>query len=243
VEEILPIIVYEGFPSCIRVRGKSTETLEAPYELQGFFKHFDELILSPSVEEALITMDKEDLFTDPHFFYVFSDSDKFLQEQALLVRKDPSSVLSPLFVNVNLYTDIMEVVDGVFKGFSEIMVNKSLEIWEILNKFDPNPYAVTLPENKRVNYLRFLVSRKLEEEKPILQKDSVIGFSYPKAFYIFLPKEKGEELYELENLKLHKILTSSGAKFFLQLAQRTSMSGSRKRALQSSHKYFSKGLS
>jgi len=205
---MLPVIVYEGFPSCIRVKEKSAEALEVPFELQGFFKHFDELILSPSVEEALIAMDKEDLFTDPHFFYIFSDSDKFLREQALLVRKDPSSVLSPLFININLYTDVMEVIDGVFKSFSEIMVNKSLEIWEILNKFDPNPYAVTLPENKRINYIRFLVSRKWEEEKPVLQKDSIKGFFYPKAFYIFFPIEKGMELDELENLKLHKILTS-----------------------------------
>lgn len=205
--EMLPVIVYDGFPSCMIVK-ESFNILESPFELQGFFKNFDELILSPSVEEALITMDKEDLFTKPHFFYIFSDNDKFLQEQVLSVRKNPSSVLSPLFINVNLYTDVAEVVDGVFKGFSEVMVNKSLEIWEILNRFDPNPYAFTLPENKRINYIRFLVSRKWEEERPVLHKDSIKGFFYPKAFYLFSSAEKGMELDELENLKLHKILTS-----------------------------------
>ena len=210
MESTIPIIIYEAIPSFLQLQGseslKEEMGIQIPIEIRGFLNYFEKVFFSPNAEEAITVMDEKGLFTTPHFFYVFSDKEKFTEKQIITIRKYHETVLSPLFISINIYKDIVDVTDGVFKTFSETMVSKSSEIWDILSKFDPNPYAASLPENRRIAYIRFLTSRKLEEEKPVLQKDSVKGFFYPRAYYIFYPDEKGREVDELENLKLHRIM-------------------------------------
>ncbi len=208
---MIPVIIFESVPSFIKFRSNIAREelgIQIPIEISGFLNYFETVYFSPTAEEAITVMDEKGLFTDPHLFYVFSDKEKFIEDQVICLRRHHETALSPLFISMNLYTNIIDVTDGVFKSFSENMISKASEIWEILSKFDPNPYAASLPENKRISYIRFLTSRKLEEEKPVLQKDSIKGFFYPRAYYIFSSKEKGEELDELENLKMHKILES-----------------------------------
>ena len=211
---MFPVIIFEAAPSFLKFQGDEPREdlgLQVPIELRGFLTYFETVYFSPTAEEAITVMDEKGLFTTPHFFYIFSDKERFVEEQIIAIRRYHETVLSPLFISINIYKDIINVTDGVFKSFSETMISKSSEIWEILSKFDPNPYAASLPENRRIAYVRFLTSRKVEEEKPVLQKDSIKGFFYPRAHYIFYPEEKGRELDELENLKLHKILDSDVA--------------------------------
>jgi len=210
MEEIIPIIIYENSPVILKYGHEEAKKAinQFPIELRGFFEKFKEIIVAPSADEAIITLDKDALFSFPHFFFIFSEREKFTENQIITIRRYIDSVLSPLFISINLYDAIMEIVDGVFKGFSEAMIKKSEEIWEIIDKFDPNPYAASLPENRRVSYIRFLTTRKTDEEKPILQKDSIKGFFYPKAYFILKVEEKGKELEELEILKTQKILSS-----------------------------------
>ena len=208
---MLPVIIFDSIPAPVKFKeGKSLEKLniQIPVELRGFLDFFDEVSFFPSADEAIAVMDKEGLFVDPHFFFIFSDKEKFIEAQVITLRKYHETVLSPIFVSINLYSDVVNMIDGVFKTFSESIVSKALEIWDILSKFDPSPYAVSLPESRKIAYIRFLTSRKIDDEKPVLSRDSMMGFFYPRAYYIFTPHEKGEEKEELESLKLHKILES-----------------------------------
>jgi len=206
---MLPVIIFDSIPAPVKFKeGKSLEKLDIqiPVELRGFLDFFDEVSFFPSADEAIAVMDKEGLFSDPHFFFIFSDRERFVEKQVVILRRYHETILSPIFVNINLYSDVVNVIDGVFKTFSETIVSKTSEIWDILSKFDPSPYAVSLPESRKIAYIRFLTSRKIDEEKPVLSRDSVTGFFYPRAYYIFAPAKKGEEKEELESLKMHKIL-------------------------------------
>jgi len=208
---LFPIIVYDGVGVNIRVKENKEEIekeFNLPVEIRGFLNRFDELLISPSVEDAVVELAKEEKLFDPHFFYIFSPEVEFVEKEAREVRKNPATVLSPLFVSTNPFTEITQVIDGIFKSFSQVIVDRSLEIWEIVDKFAPNPYATSLPEFRRMNFLRFLTSRSIDEEKPTLYKDAVTGFLYPKAYYIINPKAPGEEVEDLKFLESLKLFES-----------------------------------
>jgi len=208
---LYPVIIYDGVGINIKVKENKEETMKnflLPLEIKGFISRFDELLISPSIDDAIIELSKEEKFLEPHFIYIFSDDTEFIDNQIKATRKNSITTLSPLFVSTNTYTEAMSVVDGHFKSFSEMIIEKSTEIWEILEKFSPNPYASTLPEHRRVNFIRFLTSRNIDNEKPILKKEAITGFFYPRAYYLINPNQIGEEVFDLNFLKSLKIMES-----------------------------------
>ncbi|GAB6076742.1 TackOD1 domain-containing metal-binding protein [Desulfurobacterium crinifex] len=207
--EQIPVVIYEHTPELIHLKEETSEGPQGlPFELRPFFSIFSESIISPSVKDAVFELKKKNLMVDPHFFYIFAERESFLNESVISIRRDPLTSLSPIFVNMTPFGETLEIVDGVFRGFSDSMINRSREIWEVLNKLNPNPYAVTLPENWRINYLRFLLSREKDEERPFLSRDSVYGFTWPVAYYILRTKEKGRELDDLELLENQGLVSS-----------------------------------
>jgi len=215
VSTLFPTIIYDGVGVNIRItenkeeREELLKNLLLPLEIKGFINRFDELLISPSTEEAIVELAKDEKFFSPHFFYIFSDNHEFIEGEVRKLRQNPTTVLSPVFVSTNPYTEITTVIDGIFKSYSKAIVDKSLEIWEIVEKFAPNPYAASLPEHKRINLIRFLTSRSINEEKPTLKKEAIMGFFYPRAYYIISPRDLGEEVYDLKFLESLKIMESS----------------------------------
>ncbi|RKQ63745.1 hypothetical protein C7457_0625 [Thermovibrio guaymasensis] len=174
--------------------------------LQGAKK--SEGLIFPKPEEALIEVNKMGLFRSPHLFFVEAKNRKFVDRAIEVLRREPESSLSPLFSNLEPSPEFKKLVDGVEASLSNESIEKAREIWETIEKLVPNPYATTLPENWRMNLLRFLVTRKIEEISPVLNRNSVIGFFWPEAKTILRKEEKGRELEDLELMKRQKIFST-----------------------------------
>jgi hypothetical protein len=105
IEKIIPIIIHENVPSVFRIeKGKFYGKREIKFtlQIQNFIDHFKEVIIAPSSEEAILIMSKRGLFTVPHFFFIFSENEGFIESQVSIIRKNASSVLSPVFVSSNV---------------------------------------------------------------------------------------------------------------------------------------------
>ncbi len=211
MDELIPVVVDDTVPTALKLKReadlKKIENI-LPSEVLNIISRFEESIVSPNSEDAIVLLEKENLLLTPHFFYIISEREKFIKSEILNIRKHIETVLSPLFVNINLYTDLMKVVDGVFKQFSEDLIDESIKIWEVINKFDHNPYVSPLPENRQISLIQYMTSRNIDELRPVLHKLAINGFYYPLAHYTIFPDELGGEIEDLEYLKLHKIFTS-----------------------------------
>ncbi|WP_456342947.1 TackOD1 domain-containing metal-binding protein [Thermovibrio sp.] len=159
-------------------------------------------------EEALAELSRRALFDSPHLFFIEAKSRKFVDRAVKVLRKEPESSLSPIFSNLEPTKELLRLIDGIEASITEELLEKAEKIWEVLTKLTPNPYAITLPENWRMNFLRFLLSRQIDEVEPLLKKDSVIGFFWPEAAIILRKDEAGKEWEDLELMKRQKIFTS-----------------------------------
>jgi hypothetical protein len=130
----IPIVIYEHTPELIYLEEEASGVPQGlPFELRTFFSIFSESIISPSVKDAIFELKKKNLLVDPHFFYIFAERESFLNESVISIRRDPLTSLSPIFVNMTPFGETLDIVDGVFRGFSDSMINRSREIWEVLS--------------------------------------------------------------------------------------------------------------
>ncbi|WP_457640185.1 TackOD1 domain-containing metal-binding protein [Persephonella sp.] len=137
--------------------------------------------------------------------YIYSADERFTQMQIKKVRTTFETSLSPLFVRLEIQK-FLPAVDGVYKDYSPEIAEKSKTLWESIRRFSPNQYAVSMPESRQINYIRYLLSRGMEKEDPFIEKQSKTGFFYPVAHLILNSNLEGEEAEQLEVLATRKVL-------------------------------------